>query len=67
MAHSRFQLDPESERLRAVVRHLHFFGGLSIREIVGELRAMGLVDRRGQPFPMSRVWTILRARQSAPS
>jgi hypothetical protein len=56
----KLALDPDDERLCAVVRHMHLVGGLPMRAIVEELKAMGFVDRRGQPFPLSHVWGILR-------
>jgi hypothetical protein len=58
-------LDPDDSRLHAIVRHMHLVGGLLMRDIVEELKAMGFVDLRGQAFPLSLVWTVLRASRRA--
>jgi hypothetical protein len=64
MRRSKIEVDPDDEALTALVRHLHVVLGLPMRQIVAELEAMGLVDPRGQPLPLSLVWTILRSRSA---
>jgi hypothetical protein len=64
MRRSKIQVDPDDETLTALVRHLYVVLGLSMRQIVAELEALELVDPRGQPFPLSLVWTIVRSRSA---
>ncbi len=66
MRRPHLELDPDDERLVAVVRHMHFFGGLPMRRIVAELEAMGFVDPRGRPFPLSLVWSIVHTFRRTP-
>jgi hypothetical protein len=63
MRRSKLELDPDDERLVAVVRHMHLVRRFPMRGIVAELEAMGLVDSRGRPFPLSLVWTIVYSMQ----
>ncbi len=51
-------------RLLALVRHMHLVEGLSTREVVVELGALGVTDLRGEPIPLSVVWGILRTARS---
>jgi hypothetical protein len=57
----RIVVDEHGERLRALVRHMHS-SGRSMREIVTDLRTMGVVNRAGKPLGLAQVWTILRTR-----
>ena len=57
------------QRVIAVMRHMYFIRRLPMREVVAELALMGVVNRRGKAFQLSRVCEILRdarrpARQS---
>ncbi len=56
----RIVVDEEEQRLVALVRHM-YASGRSMREIVTELRIMGVVNRAGKPFRLLHVWTILRS------
>jgi hypothetical protein len=47
-------------RLGALVRHMHA-SGRSMHDIVGELRAMGVVNDAGRPLRLVHVWGILRS------
>jgi hypothetical protein len=58
----RIVVDEHEERLVALVRHMHA-SGRSMREIVTELRIMGVVNLAGKPFRLVHVWTMLRARK----
>lgn len=57
----RIVVDEDEERLIALVRHMHA-SGRSMREIVTELRVMGVVNRAGKPLRLIHVWSILRAK-----
>jgi hypothetical protein len=59
MGRPMLEVEPEDERLVAIVRHMAV-QGLSQRQIVGELQALGISDCRGDPIPLSVVWGILR-------
>jgi hypothetical protein len=56
----RIVVDEDEKRLAALVRHMHA-SGRSMREIVTELRAMGVVNRAGKPLRLLHVWSILRS------
>jgi hypothetical protein len=58
----RIVVDEDEERLIALVRHMHA-SGRSMREIVTELRIMGVVNRAGKPLRLVHIWSILRAKQ----
>jgi hypothetical protein len=57
------EVEPDDERLASIVRHMAV-DGMSQRQIVAELQAMGIADRRGEPIPLSVVWGILRRARS---
>ena len=48
----------EDERITTVVRHMKVRGP-SIRQIVAELEAMGIVGRRGTPIGPTRVFEMI--------
>ncbi len=52
-------VDEDEPRLAALVHHMHA-SGRSMRDIVTELRVMGVLDRAGKPLRLIHVWTILR-------
>jgi hypothetical protein len=56
----RITVDENEPRLGALVRHMHA-SGQSMHDIVGELRAMGVVNLAGRPFRLVHVWSILRS------
>jgi hypothetical protein len=58
----RIVVDEQEERLVALVRHM-YASGRSMRDIVTELRTMGVVNAAGKPFRLVHVWTILRAKR----
>jgi hypothetical protein len=56
----RIAINEKQDRLVALVRHMHA-NGLSMSDIVYELRTMGVVLLRGEPLRLVHVWNILRA------
>jgi hypothetical protein len=56
----RIVVDEREPRLVALVRHMDR-SGRSMRDIVSDLRRMGVVDCEGQPLRLVHVWGILRA------
>jgi hypothetical protein len=48
------------ERVIALAQHMRA-NGRSLRQIVVELRDMGVVNRRGRPLSLSYVFSIVRA------
>jgi hypothetical protein len=56
---SKLVKDPEEQRIIAMVRHMYFSRRLPMRAIVEEMRGTGVVNRRGNAFPLSRVCEIL--------
>ncbi|HEY1697724.1 MAG TPA: hypothetical protein VGG39_36440 [Polyangiaceae bacterium] len=63
---SRLVLDPEEQRLLAVVRHMYLVERLPMRGIVERLRKMGIVNRRGSAFGLSGVWEMIHRRTEPP-
>jgi hypothetical protein len=63
---SRLIKNPDEQRVIATVRHMYFVRRLPMRHIVAELAEMGVVNRRGRPFPVSRVCEILHALNKKP-
>jgi len=63
---SRLVLDGNEQRILAVVRHMYFVKRLPMRDIVAELREMGIVNRRGKPFGLSRVFEIVHDKGKPP-
>jgi hypothetical protein len=49
-----------------MVRHMYFIRRLPMREIVAELKKLGVVNRRGNAFPLSRVCEILHTDKKPP-
>jgi hypothetical protein len=49
-----------------MVRHMYFIRRLPMRHIVEELVALGVVNRRGKAFPLSRVCEIVNMGTKAP-
>jgi hypothetical protein len=62
----RIVIDPNEERLNALVRYMHATG-MSMHQIVTELRVLGVVDRAGKPLRLTHVWDILRALRTSTS
>jgi hypothetical protein len=58
----RIVVEEDEKRLVAIVRHMHA-SGRSMREIVTELRIMGVVDHAGKPLRLVHVWGILRGKK----
>jgi hypothetical protein len=54
-------VDEHEGRLVALVRHMHATG-LSMRQIVAELRTLGVVRTDGRPMRLVHVWGVLRAK-----
>ena len=63
---TRLVLDPDEQRLLAVVRHMHKVQRLDMREIVTVLAHLGVVNRRGRPFALSAVWAMIRQHGKVP-
>ena len=57
----RIVVDEREQRVVALVRHMHSIG-LSMRQIVTELRVMGVVRTDGKPMRLVHVWAILRSK-----
>jgi hypothetical protein len=58
--------DPDERRVIAVVRHMFFVQRMTMRAIVRELEKMGVRNRRGTPYVLSRVHAILHDRGDIP-
>ncbi len=58
---------PEEQRVIAMVRHMYFIRRLPMRQIVSELAEMGIVNRRGHAFPLSRICEILHSDKKPPA
>jgi hypothetical protein len=63
---SKLVRDPDEQRITAMVRHMYFIRRLPMREIVAELKKLGVVNRRGNAFPLSRVCEILHTDKKPP-
>ena len=63
---SKLVRNPDEQRVIAMVRHMYFIRRLPMRDIVDEMKAMGVVNRRGSAFPLSRVCEILHTGKKAP-
>ncbi len=63
---SKLVRDPDEQRVIAMVRHMYFIRRLPMREIVKELSDLGVVNRRGNAFPLSRVCEILHTDKQPP-
>jgi len=57
----RIIVDHDEPRVVALVRHM-YGSGRTIREIVSDLRSMGVVTSAGVPIRLGQIWEILRAR-----
>jgi hypothetical protein len=64
---SKLVREPEEQRVIAMVRHMYFIRRLPMRQIVAELAEMGVVNRRGNAFPLSRVCEILHTDKKPPA
>ncbi len=62
---SKLVRDPEEQRVVATVRHMYFVSRLPMREIVAHLAAAGIVNRRGRPFGLSRIFEIVHGGRHA--
>jgi hypothetical protein len=58
--------DPKEQRVVAVVRLMYFVKRLPMRDIVGELRDMGIVNRRGKAFGLSRIFEMIHDNNRTP-
>ncbi len=56
---SKLVKDQEEQRVISMVRHMYFNRRLPMRAIVEEMKTMGVKNRRGNAFPLSRVCEIL--------
>ena len=56
--------DKEEQRVIAVVRHMRA-KGLTLHQIVRLLAALGVVNRRGRPFGLSRVFEMTHGGRKA--
>jgi hypothetical protein len=63
---SKLVRNQDEQRVITVVRHMFFVRRLTMREIVVELSSMGIVNRRGHAFPLSRVCEILHTDKKPP-
>jgi hypothetical protein len=55
----RLVVERREQRILALVRHMHVVERWTIRDIVRYLRENGVVNRRGKPFSVSRVWEMI--------
>ena len=63
---SRLVEDRDEQRVISVVRHMYFAGRVPMREIVKRLKEMGVRNRRGHAFPLSRVFEIVHTTNTRP-
>jgi hypothetical protein len=63
---SKLVKDAAEQRVIATVRHMFFIRRLTMRQIVHELAAMRIMNRRGNAFPLSRVCEILHTDRKPP-
>ncbi len=56
---SQLVRDPVEQRIIAIVRHMHLVQREPLRAVVERLREMGIRNRRGQSFSLSRVWEMV--------
>jgi hypothetical protein len=63
---SRLVEDREEQRVISVIRHMYFVGRVPMRDIVKRLKEMGVRNRRGRPFPLSRVFEIVHSTNTRP-
>ena len=63
---SKLVRDPDEQRIIAMIRNMYFIRKLTMRDIVAELAAMGIVNRRGHVFVLSRVCELLHTDKKAP-
>jgi hypothetical protein len=61
----RIVVDEQGPRVIALVRHMHA-SGRPMRDIVTELRSMGVVNGAGHPLRLAHIWAILRTRRGTP-
>jgi hypothetical protein len=64
---SELVADRTEQRVLAIVQHMYRVRRLPMREIVKALKNMGVVNRRGQPFGLSRVWEMIHRPPSRPA
>ncbi len=63
---SRLVKNPDEQRVIATIRRCYAVERLTMRAIVEKLRAMGVKNRRGSPFPLSRVHEIIHGNTKSP-
>jgi hypothetical protein len=63
---SRFVKDRYEQRVITTIRHMHEARGMTIRAIHAELKEMGIVNRRGRPFPYPSVREIVHGTKTPP-
>jgi hypothetical protein len=56
---SRLVKNGDEQNLLAVVRHMYFAERLPMRLVVERLRELGVMNRRGKPFTLSSVFTMI--------
>jgi hypothetical protein len=64
---ARLVVDGDEQRVIAVARHMYFVRRIPMRDIVQELEAMRLVNRRGRPFGLSSVWQMIHRGKDRPA
>jgi hypothetical protein len=52
--------DRDEQRVIAIVRHLYVAQGTPMRQIAVRLAQMGIVNRRGKSFSLSRIWEMIQ-------
>jgi hypothetical protein len=63
---SKLVRDRSEQRVLAVVRRMYLERGLTMEAIVERLRAMRIANRRGAPFSMNGVRSLLHDRGGVP-
>ncbi|MGH7295852.1 MAG: hypothetical protein ACRELB_12995 [Polyangiaceae bacterium] len=53
-------VDEGEQKITAVVRHMFACRRMSVRQIVSELEAMGIIGRSGRPLTQTSVFAMLR-------
>jgi hypothetical protein len=63
---SKLVKDPDEQKVISTIRRMYSVERLTMRAIVAKLAKMGVTNRRGSPFPLSRVFEILHKNKKPP-
>jgi hypothetical protein len=59
-------MDDDEQRVVAVLRLMYFVDRVPMREVVARLAEMGVVNRRGRPFGLSSVFSMIHRGTARP-